>query len=228
MGDRLNHIVHRGDVYDFAEDAANDFIKRKAAHAECTLGWMDPSRTANIELIAALFCSMPLTAENVFLRPARLDGRHGERELCDVLVALRGHGIVLSLKSQDATTPREGPMLRRRLHDVGVAMRRGCTISAIEPGGVAGESEFGERFELETDAVVLVTQRLSNDALYFELSGDEERLRAEGVEAVYRVGDCVAPQLLADAIFDGHRLAREIDSDDPAVPLPHLRERVAL
>ena len=111
--DRLNHIVHRGDVYDFAEDAANDFIKRKAAHAECTLGWMDPSRTANIELIAALFCSMPLTAENVFLRPARLDGRHGERELCDVLVALRGHGIVLSLKSQDATTPREGPMLRR-------------------------------------------------------------------------------------------------------------------
>jgi len=29
--DRLNHIVHRGDVYDFAEDAANDFIKRKAA-----------------------------------------------------------------------------------------------------------------------------------------------------------------------------------------------------
>src|SRR2546422_6927271 len=74
---------------------------------------MDPSRTTNIERITALFCSMPLTAENVFLRPARLDGRHGERELCDVLVALRGHGIVLSLKSQDAATPREGPKLRR-------------------------------------------------------------------------------------------------------------------
>ena len=45
---------------------------------------------------------------------------------------------------------------------------------------------------------------------------------------VYRVGDCVAPRILADAIFDGHRLASEIDSEDPAVALPWLRERVAL
>ncbi len=79
----------------------------------CTLGSMDRSRTADIERIAALFCSMPLTAENVFLRPARLDGSHGEREVCDVLVALRGRGIVLSLKSQDAATPREAVKLRR-------------------------------------------------------------------------------------------------------------------
>jgi dimethylamine/trimethylamine dehydrogenase len=35
----------------------------------------------------------------------------------------------------------------------------------------------------------------------------------------------VAPRLIADAIFDGHRLAREIDSPDPERPLPYLRER---
>ena len=29
--DRLGHIVHRGDVYDFPEEAANDFIKRNVA-----------------------------------------------------------------------------------------------------------------------------------------------------------------------------------------------------
>ena len=51
------------------------------------------------------------------------------------------------------------------------------------------------------------------------------RSRAAGIEAVYRIGDCVAPRLIADAIFDGHRLAREIDSPDPARPLPYLRER---
>jgi dimethylamine/trimethylamine dehydrogenase len=44
------------------------------------------------------------------------------------------------------------------------------------------------------------------------------------VQAIYRIGDCVAPQLLAEVIFDGHRLAREIDSEDPATPLPFLRE----
>jgi hypothetical protein len=54
-----------------------------------------------------------LTAENVFLRPARLDGRNGEREVCDVLVALRDQGILLSLKAQDAAEPRHGDRLRR-------------------------------------------------------------------------------------------------------------------
>jgi len=29
---------------------------------------------------------------------------------------------------------------------------------------------------------------------------------------VFAIGDCVAPRLLADCVFDGHRLAREIDS----------------
>jgi len=68
---------------------------------------------------------------------------------------------------------------------------------------------------------VLVTQRVSDEALYLELAA----ARREGV---YRVGDCVAPRLIADAIWDGHRLGREIDSADPARPLPHLRERPGL
>ena len=33
------------------------------------------------------------------------------------------------------------------------------------------------------------------------------------------------PRLIADAVFSGHRLAREIDSDNPAMPLPFKRER---
>jgi dimethylamine/trimethylamine dehydrogenase len=119
----------------------------------------------------------------------------------------------------------EQTFLKERLHELGVRMHRGTTIASVEPGRAAGTDEFGDPFELETDAVVLVTQRVSDDALYHELRADEARLEAEGVEAVYRIGDCVAPQLIADAIFDGHRLAREIDSETPAVPLPFLRER---
>lgn len=30
--------------------------------------------------------------------------------------------------------------------------------------------------------------------------------------------------MVADAVFDGHRLAREIDSEDPASHLPFVRE----
>jgi dimethylamine/trimethylamine dehydrogenase len=119
----------------------------------------------------------------------------------------------------------EQVFLKGRLHEVGVRMHRTVRLDRVEPGGLALEDEFGDAIELEADAVVLVTQRLSDDALYHDLRADEERLKAEGIEAVYRVGDCVAPQLIADAIFDGHRLAREMDADDPTVPLPYVRER---
>jgi dimethylamine/trimethylamine dehydrogenase len=66
---------------------------------------------------------------------------------------------------------------------------------------------------------------VSDDALYRELVGDEAALAGAGIEAVYRIGDCVAPRMISEAIFDGHRLAREIDSENPEVPLPFKRER---
>ncbi|MGH2891348.1 MAG: FAD-dependent oxidoreductase [Solirubrobacteraceae bacterium] len=119
----------------------------------------------------------------------------------------------------------EGPMLRARLHEAGVVLRRDVTLTAIEPGTVHAVDEFGEPLAMAADAIVLVTRRSSEDALYHELAGDPEALAAEGIAGLYRVGDCVAPRLAADAIFDGHRLAREIDSEDPAVPRPYLRER---
>src|SRR5262249_4416320 len=80
----------------------------------------------------------------------------------------------------------------------------------------------------DCDGVVLVTQQASEDGLYRELAGDPASLEAAGIGAVYRVGDAVAPRLLSEAIFDGHRLAREIDSPDPATPLPFRGERPAL
>jgi dimethylamine/trimethylamine dehydrogenase len=122
----------------------------------------------------------------------------------------------------------EGALLRQHLHDTGIRMRTGTLLTGIQPGQVTARDHLGEPLELEADAVVLVTQRLSNESLFLELSGDEDRLRAEGIEAAYRIGDCVAPRLIAEAVFEGHRLAREIDAEEPAVPLPFKRERLVL
>jgi dimethylamine/trimethylamine dehydrogenase len=83
----------------------------------------------------------------------------------------------------------------------------------------------GAPFDVKSDCVVLVTQRLSNDGLYLELAGARDALAAAGIEAVYRTGDCVAPRWLVDTVFDGHRLAREIDGANPDVHLPVVRER---
>lgn len=105
-------------------------------------------------------------------------------------------------------------------------METGTTLTALEPGRTLGRDIFEDPVTLEADAVVLVTQRVSDDALYTELTAESpESLRKAGIEGVYRIGDCLSPRLLGDAIFDGHRLAREIDSPDPSVPLPYLRER---
>ena len=118
----------------------------------------------------------------------------------------------------------------RLLHELGVATVPAHVVTAIEPGRVAGYRVHAEWIPLawEADAVVLVTMRRSDDALYRELEADQGALAAAGIRGLYRIGDCVVPRLIADAVFDGHRLAREIDEADPATPLPFIRERRTL
>ena len=57
----------------------------------------------------------------------------------------------------------------------------------------------------EFDSVVLVTQRRSDEALFRSLKDDigVETLKTEGVDSLYRIGDCEAPRLIADAVFSG-------------------------
>jgi dimethylamine/trimethylamine dehydrogenase len=118
----------------------------------------------------------------------------------------------------------EGEMLRAHLHGAGVQVRHGTTITGIAPGVVRGHDRYGDPWSAGCHGVVLVTQQASNDTLYRELTGDRPALAAAGIGAVHRIGDAVAPRLLSEAIFDGHRLAREIDSPDPGQPLPYRRE----
>ena len=72
--------------------------------------------------------------------------------------------------------------------------------------------------------IVLVTQQASNDELYRQLTGDGAALARAGIQAAYLIGDAVAPRMISEAVFDGHRLAREIDLPDAATPAPFLRE----
>jgi dimethylamine/trimethylamine dehydrogenase len=114
----------------------------------------------------------------------------------------------------------EGPLLRQHLHELGVRQVRGVTITALDTDGVRGQDAFGEPWALEADGVVLVTQQVSDDELYRALVADPGP-----IAAVYRIGDAVAPRFISEAVFDGHRLAREIDAPDPTWPLPFDRER---
>jgi dimethylamine/trimethylamine dehydrogenase len=124
----------------------------------------------------------------------------------------------------------EAPNQHRRLHKLGVEIVPYHLPTRVEPGAVRAVhvyDEDGHEKSFAADGVVWVSQRRSNEALFRELKDSIglEQLKAEGVSALYRVGDCEAPRLTADAIFSAHRLAREIDTADPSIPLPFKRER---
>ncbi len=121
----------------------------------------------------------------------------------------------------------EAPMLHRDLHRLGVTIHTYTMLEKIEPGACHAYNVWNPAHKdvIEVDTVVLCTQRLSNHELYHELKSDKAALEREGIEGLYLIGDAAAPRMLVDSIFDGHRLAREIDSPNPAMPLPFIRER---
>jgi dimethylamine/trimethylamine dehydrogenase len=69
----------------------------------------------------------------------------------------------------------------------------------------------GRERVLALGAIVLVTGRIPNDSLYHEL------IAARFDRPVTRIGDCVAPSHIADAVYSGHRFAREFG--EPPSPL---------
>jgi dimethylamine/trimethylamine dehydrogenase len=76
--------------------------------------------------------------------------------------------------------------------------------------------------------VVSVTARLPRDALYYALSGDAQALAGAGIQSVKRIGDCYGPATIAAAVYEGHRYARELDTEVDPDAVPFFRERYDL
>ncbi|MBO0805850.1 MAG: FAD-dependent oxidoreductase [Nocardiopsaceae bacterium] len=146
-------------------------------------------------------------------------------------LAGEGHDVTLVTQASDVGSymefTLEAPMMHRDLHRLGVHLYPSTMVERLDPGHVTAYNvwnpEHKEHFDVDT--VVMCTGRVSDDELYRELKADPAALRAAGVENAYLIGDAAAPRMIADSIFDGHRLAREIDAPDPAIPLPFIRER---
>lgn len=79
--------------------------------------------------------------------------------------------------------------------------------------------------EMEFDTLIACTGRMPNDALFRELKKRKSEWAENDITGIYAAGDCYAPGLLADAIFSGHRIAREFESANPQLAQPWIRER---
>ena len=82
-----------------------------------------------------------------------------------------------------------------------------------------------ETTTLECDTVILCTARQSRRELFATLKARKDEWSENDVQAVYQVGDCHTPRFIQLSVFEGHRLGREFESDNPQYPLPYIREQ---
>lgn len=148
-------------------------------------------------------------------------------------LAILGKRVVVATPESEAGaflrhTGEYEPLLRR-LHELKVSVQANTVLNSIENDSVmVTRGPTGDQLAVSADGVVLVTQRVPHSELYRGLNAVPDVLAMAGISGVFRAGDCIVPRKIADAVFDGHRLAREMDSPDPNHPLPFRRERLVV
>ncbi len=128
-----------------------------------------------------------------------------------------------------------GPYLRYSLEEqrmyqtlveLGVEIMSQHIVLAYEPGNVQMIHAWsGKEVSVPADSLALVTMRYSDCEIYNELHDEKGQLEEAGITQLHLIGDAHTPGMLAQAVFSGHRLAREIDEENPDEPLPFIRER---
>lgn len=77
----------------------------------------------------------------------------------------------------------------------------------------------GAESELPAKALITVTARLPVDGLFLILQNSRERWEQSGIASVTRIGDCWAPSTIQQAVYSGHKWARELD-EEPEARIP--------
>jgi dimethylamine/trimethylamine dehydrogenase len=131
-------------------------------------------------------------------------------------LARAGHAVTLvtphaSVSSWTAMTD-EIAFLHARLHEAGVTCLPSLLLLSQAEGCLRLSSvASGRESEIACGTLVLVTGRLPNDQLHRELA-------AAGHDfSLHRVGDCLQPSSIADAVYSAHRMARELGGEHPEV-----------
>jgi len=159
-----------------------------------------------------VFAGAPLSEEVVIYDDEHyfMGGALAER------LARGGHRVTLvtphpSVSSWTAMTD-ESAFLQAQLHGAGIAARTGHALVAQRDGIVSLSCvATGRVSEIACGTLILVTGRLPDDRLHRELS------RQSLPFTLSRVGDCLQPSSIADAVYSAHRFAREFGGEPETV-----------
>ncbi len=119
--------------------------------------------------------------------------------------------------------------IESRLYDLGVTIKEKFLLASIQRTDVTLKHIVsGQSQRLEIDNLVMVTARRPRDSLFFDLDGDPDGRKSAGIKSVTRIGDCLAPSTIAAAVYEGHRYAREFDSNVDIDEVPYKREHIQI
>jgi len=160
-----------------------------------------------------VFAGAPLAAQVVIYDDEHyfMGGALAER------LARAGHTVTVvtphaSVSTWTAMTD-ENAFLQTRLHELGIGVVPHRLLVAHNEGGIRlACTASGRNSEMPCGSLVLVTGRLPDDRLQRELAAGEYPF------TVHRVGDCLQPSSIADAVYSAHRFARELGEASVSVP----------
>ena len=117
--------------------------------------------------------------------------------------------------------------LQQRMLEIGVTLH--CDLILMEATGTQFTFTHGLTGQDQTfgaDHILAITGRLPNDALLRDLQLQQDSFVDANIKTLIPIGDCVAPGLIAHAIFEGHRAGRELGEIQQDVA--YARERFAM
>ncbi|HWI71029.1 MAG TPA: FAD-dependent oxidoreductase [Baekduia sp.] len=116
----------------------------------------------------------------------------------DVEIATRQPYVAVNMPDPYSFEP-----LASRLQERNVRWTGFIAVDSVAGGRATGSNEMtAEPFERDVDTVVLSMGKQADDDLYFALKGT--------VPSLYRIGDCVAPRRVTDAVYEGEVVGRDV------------------
>ena len=111
----------------------------------------------------------------------------------------------------------EQTQIRRRLMELDVEIITSHGLASFDGNEALIKCTItGDVKRIQAEALVSVTMRSPNDALFQALQQKIEAGVEPGPNSLKRIGDCEAPSIIAGAVYSGHRYARELDTEiDP-------------
>ena len=146
------------------------------------------------------------------------------------LLADSGKTVTLVTPGPEVSCWTQNTMEQHRIEKVlldrGVSLIVKHTLTGVASDSASFTCNTTDRaLSCEAQALVMVTLRAPQNGLYFSLAGEAQEQLDDLPFGLMRIGDCMAPNTIAAAVYDGHRVAREMDNRPDPDSVPFKRER---